>query len=159
MNKTEFWTLRKRTTPEGEIIVSFLGKLNWSQLQEQSRSLHGKVEVLYFNTEAEYIKISAVVKRSINQIFQQEEEEELQEVKKPKLIVDLRGPDGNAFSLIAICHRHYTKVVGSTNFDKIREDMTSSDYDHLLDVFKKTLSPYFDIVLFGVERIENGQLV
>lgn len=47
--------------------------------------------------------------------------------------IDLTGPDGNAFYLLAVASK-FAKQIG---FDEkeIIKDMTSSDYEHLLEVF------------------------
>jgi hypothetical protein len=49
--------------------------------------------------------------------------------------VDLTGPDGNAFVLIAMAHR-WAKQLG-LNADEIETDMTSGDYEHLVSVMEK----------------------
>lgn len=62
--------------------------------------------------------------------------------KKPikKLVIDLTGPDGNAFALLG-----YAKKLASQldlNFDVIRTEMTSSDYENLIQVFDKYFGEY-----------------
>lgn len=57
--------------------------------------------------------------------------------KKPikELVIDLTGPDGNAFVLLG-----YAKNLASQldlDFDVIRAEMTSSDYENLIQVFDK----------------------
>lgn len=52
---------------------------------------------------------------------------------KGPVIIDLTGPDGNAFALLAYA-KNYTKQLG-LNWDKIRTEMTSGDYENLLQVF------------------------
>ena len=51
------------------------------------------------------------------------------------LVIDLTGPDGNAFVLLG----YAKKFAKQLNFDdkKIIDDMTSGDYEHLLEVFDK----------------------
>ena len=51
------------------------------------------------------------------------------------LVIDLTGPDGNAFVLLG----YAKKFVKQLNFDdkKIIDDMTSGDYEHLLKVFDR----------------------
>ena len=52
-----------------------------------------------------------------------------------ELVIDLTGPDGNAFVLLG-----YAKNLASQldlNYDIIRAEMTSSDYENLIQVFDK----------------------
>lgn len=56
---------------------------------------------------------------------------------QPAIIeIDLTGPDGNAFALIAYA-AHFGKEMGmdSTQINKIITDMKSGDYENLLQVF------------------------
>lgn len=71
--------------------------------------------------------------------------------KKPikELVIDLTGPDGNAFVLLG-----YAKNLASQldlDFDVIRAEMTSSDYENLIQVFDK----YFGSIVI----LERWQLV
>ena len=52
---------------------------------------------------------------------------------KGPVIIDLTGPDGNAFALLAYA-KSYAKQLG-LNWDKIKTEMTSGDYENLLQVF------------------------
>lgn len=60
-------------------------------------------------------------------------------IKKKKykgtIEIDLTGPDGNAFVLLGHA-KTYSKQIG-LSFDKIRDEMTSGDYDNLVKVFDK----------------------
>mgnify|MGYP003135113820 FL=1 len=49
--------------------------------------------------------------------------------------IDLTGPDGNAFSLLGHA-KTYAKQIGLP-FDKIKDEMTSGDYENLVQVFDK----------------------
>jgi len=54
--------------------------------------------------------------------------------------IDISGPNGNAFYILAqakVC----AKQLG-LNYEDIQNDMTSGDYDHLLDVFEKHFGDY-----------------
>ena len=51
------------------------------------------------------------------------------------VIIDLTGPDGNAYVLLGYA-KSYAKQLG-LDFDKIRDEMTSSDYENLIQVFDK----------------------
>jgi len=49
--------------------------------------------------------------------------------------IDLTGPDGNAYVLLGYA-KNFAKQLGIQS-DPILEDMTSGDYEHLLEVFEK----------------------
>lgn len=57
-----------------------------------------------------------------------------QENKGP-VIIDLTGPDGNAYVLLGYASS-YAKQLGLP-FDKIRDEMTSGDYENLIQVFDR----------------------
>lgn len=57
-----------------------------------------------------------------------------------KPIIDLTGPDGNAFSLMGYATRFGKQLGYDTN--TIIGEMTSGDYDHLLEVFEKYFGDY-----------------
>ena len=68
------------------------------------------------------------------------------EERQTKTIIDLTGPDGNAFVLLGYASR-LGKQLG---FDKeqqeeIRKQMTSSDYENLIRVFDQTFGDYIDL--------------
>jgi hypothetical protein len=52
-----------------------------------------------------------------------------------EIIIDLTGPDGNAFALMGYAS-NFAKQLG-LNKEEIVNDMMSSDYEHLLQVFDK----------------------
>ena len=54
---------------------------------------------------------------------------------KGPIIIDLTGPDGNAFALLAYA-KSYAKQL-DLPFDKIKDEMTSGDYEYLIQVFDK----------------------
>ena len=57
---------------------------------------------------------------------------------KESIEIDLTGPEGNAFVLLG-----YARTLGKQldmspeDIAAIKEDMTSGDYEHLVDVFDK----------------------
>jgi hypothetical protein len=53
-------------------------------------------------------------------------------------VIDLSGPDGNAYSLMAMA-RSWGRQIGmeKPDIDRIISEMTSGDYEHLLEVFEK----------------------
>ena len=56
--------------------------------------------------------------------------------------IDLTGPDGNVFNLLAQAKR-LTKTLNERRgneyllWDDIRDDMMSGDYEHAIDVFEE----------------------
>ena len=57
-----------------------------------------------------------------------------------QLVIDLTGPEGNAFVLLG-----YAKKLASQlglNYDIIRTEMTSGDYENLIQVFDKYFGEY-----------------
>lgn len=61
-------------------------------------------------------------------------------------VIDLTGPDGNAFALLGMAQR-WGKQLGweKSKVDSVIKDMTSDDYEHLL----KVLDEHFgDMVIF-----------
>lgn len=48
-------------------------------------------------------------------------------------VIDLTGPDGNAFVLLATAQRLARQL--DLDADQIREEMTAGDYDHLVETF------------------------
>jgi hypothetical protein len=64
--------------------------------------------------------------------------------KKPRrTVIDLTGPDGNAFFLIGTAK----KLARQLNLDGkvIQEEMTSGDYENLITVFDKYFGEYVDL--------------
>jgi hypothetical protein len=63
-----------------------------------------------------------------------------------KMVIDLTGPDGNAFVLLG-----YASSLGKQlGFDKeqreeIRSQMTSGDYENLIKVFDDNFGDYVDL--------------
>lgn len=59
-----------------------------------------------------------------------------------KIEIDLTGPDGNVFYLLAMAKK-LAKTLNDRReneylvWDEIKEDMMSSDYDHAVDVFEE----------------------
>jgi len=49
------------------------------------------------------------------------------------LVIDLTGPDGNAYVLLAYASRFAKQL--SLDVDKVTTEMTSGDYENLLQVF------------------------
>ena len=64
-------------------------------------------------------------------------------MKKGLVEIDLAGPEGNAFSLIAYAKK-FSQALCHSNEKKhqIISDMMSGDYDNLLDVFDKNFGNF-----------------
>ena len=52
---------------------------------------------------------------------------------KNPMIIDVTGPDGNAFTLLGYA-KNFSKQL-SLDWDSIRKEMTKGDYENLLQVF------------------------
>jgi len=50
-----------------------------------------------------------------------------------EIVIDLTGPDGNAYALLAYAKR-FAQQLG-LDFGKIQGEMTSGDYENLVQVF------------------------
>lgn len=57
------------------------------------------------------------------------------EKQTKQIEIDLTGPQGNAYNLLAQATK-LAKVMG-LNSDEITAEMTSGDYENLIDVFEK----------------------
>ena len=57
--------------------------------------------------------------------------------KQPQseIVIDLTGPDGNAYALLAYAKKFANLL--DLDFNKIKNEMTSSDYENLIQVFDK----------------------
>ena len=58
------------------------------------------------------------------------------------IIIDLTGPDGNAFALMAYAKRFATQLGWSDRGSSLIDEMMSGDYEHLLKVFDKAFGEY-----------------
>ena len=57
--------------------------------------------------------------------------------KQPQseIVIDLTGPDGNAFALLAYAKRFAQQL--NYDFNQVKDEMTSGDYENLVQVFDK----------------------
>ena len=65
----------------------------------------------------------------------------IRQKKQPsEIVIDLTGPEGNAFSLMA----RATELAKQLSFDgaSIVEEMTTGDYENLISVFDKYFGDY-----------------
>lgn len=56
------------------------------------------------------------------------------------LIIDLTGPEGNAFVLLGYAKNLARQL--DLDFEQIKAEMTSSDYENLIQVFDKYFGEY-----------------
>jgi len=59
---------------------------------------------------------------------------------KSEIVIDLTGPDGNAFVLMGYASR-FAKQLGKDG-KAIQEEMMSGDYEHLLEVFDREFGEF-----------------
>ena len=64
----------------------------------------------------------------------------IKEKKQFPIEIDLTGPDGNAFALMGYA-RQFAKQLGLDS-NKIINEMTSGDYENLLEVFDKNFGSF-----------------
>jgi len=57
-----------------------------------------------------------------------------------EIVIDLTGPDGNAYVLLGYA-KQYAKEL-NLDFGTIREEMTSGDYENLVETFDKYFGDY-----------------
>lgn len=60
-----------------------------------------------------------------------------------RIVIDLTGPDGNAFALLAYA-KGYAKQL-KLDWPAIRSEMTSSNYENLINTFDKYFGEYVDL--------------
>ena len=70
-----------------------------------------------------------------------------EELKNRKIEIDLTGPQGNAFALLATAQNLAKQLSYSKEeIEKLQEQMTSSDYEHLISVFDEHFGEF--IILY-----------
>lgn len=62
--------------------------------------------------------------------------------KTGPIIIDLTGPDGNAFALMAYARRFATQLGWKDKGDAIIGNMLSGDYENLLEVFDNAFGEF-----------------
>jgi len=64
--------------------------------------------------------------------------------RKSKIEIDLAGPQGNAFNLLAVASRLSRQLRHSSEKEQaIQLEMTSGNYNNLIEVFDKHFGDYF----------------
>ena len=60
--------------------------------------------------------------------------------------IDIMGPDGNAFALMASVKNILRQLgAGNSYIESVLDDMQSSDYDHLLQIVVDEIGDYIEI--------------
>ena len=62
--------------------------------------------------------------------------------KNEPIIIDLTGPDGNAFALMAYARRFATQLGWKDRGSALIENMMDGDYENLLEVFDNAFGEY-----------------
>ena len=63
-----------------------------------------------------------------------------------KQVIDLTGPDGNAFVLLGTVSKLCKQIgISSERTDEILDEMRSSDYENLIKVFDKYFGKLIDL--------------
>lgn len=62
--------------------------------------------------------------------------------KSGPIVIDLTGPDGNAFALMAYAKRLATQLGWDDKGFSLINEMMSGDYEHLLKVFDNAFGEY-----------------
>ena len=70
-----------------------------------------------------------------------------------RIIIDLTGPDGNAFALLGNA-RNFAKQLGYSKdeLNALQADMKSSDYDHLVQTFDDHFGEFVTLLVAGDEE-------
>lgn len=63
-----------------------------------------------------------------------------------KQVIDLSGPEGNAFYLLGIVRQTFRRSGAAELGEDICKEMMNGDYDHLVDTFELYLGDHFELV-------------
>ena len=72
----------------------------------------------------------------------------LDEMKKSKIEIDLTGPDGNAYCLLALADDLAKKL--SKDANAIKHEMMNGNYEHLLAVFDREFGEF--VILYTDDK-------
>jgi len=61
-------------------------------------------------------------------------------------VIDLQGPQGNAFALMAYAEDFLRQMGRRDEFRQMRTDMMSGSYENLIGIFEKNFSEYVTLV-------------
>ena len=72
----------------------------------------------------------------------------LKEAKKMSSgrVIDLQGPQGNAFALMGYADDFLRQMDRRDEFNAMRTEMMSGDYDNLIRIFEKNFGDYVTLV-------------
>ena len=74
--------------------------------------------------------------------------------KQYKQVIDLDGPDGNAFVLMGTARSVLRKGVENDFSEMVLKEMQSSDYTNLVKTFDKYLGSYFTLETSNEDLLE-----
>jgi hypothetical protein len=63
--------------------------------------------------------------------------------KSEKTVIDLTGPEGNAFYLLAVVQKTFRRSGAPEMGEKICKEMMAGDYENLIKVFDRYLGDHF----------------
>jgi hypothetical protein len=63
--------------------------------------------------------------------------------KQDKIVIDLAGPQGNAFYLLAVVKKTFARSGAHELGESICEEMKKGDYEHLIKTFDLYLGDHF----------------
>ena len=63
--------------------------------------------------------------------------------KQDKIVIDLTGPQGNAFYLMGVVHDTFRRSGAPELGESICEEMRKGDYEHLIKTFDLYLGDHF----------------
>ena len=61
-------------------------------------------------------------------------------------VIDLQGPQGNAFALMAYADDFLRQMGRRHEFNAMRSEMMSGDYNNLIGIFEKNFGEYVTLV-------------
>ena len=71
-------------------------------------------------------------------------------------VIDLQGPQGNAFALMAYAEDFLRQMGRRDEFRQMRTDMMSGSYENLIGIFEKNFGEYVTLVGKPDEVFEEG---
>ena len=71
-------------------------------------------------------------------------------------VIDLQGPQGNAFALMAYAEDFLRQMGRRHEFNAMRSEMMSGDYNKLIGIFEKNFGEYVTLVGKPDEVFDEG---
>ena len=71
-------------------------------------------------------------------------------------VIDLQGPQGNAFALMAYADDFLRQMGRRHEFNAMRSEMMSGDYNKLIGIFEKNFGEYVTLVGKPDEVFDEG---